>query len=198
MLTRQIWTQQNYPLISRITAGTGIFPETLLAIAIVESQGRVNNTWYPGQGLVARRANNFFGIKKGTGWKGPTIDLPTPGDADKISTFRVYPTFEASAKDFISFLKKNPRYTRAGVFTAPNYQEQILAIARAGYAEGPQYADIITKVADGVQKATKTMVDQFSKHGKWIIPLTILGVFFLTLRNKTNASIYGAYSDYQR
>ena len=79
MLTRRDWTQKNYPLIANITRGTGIFPETLLAIAIVESQGRVNNTWYPGAGLVAKRANNFFAIKEGVNWKGETIDLPTPG-----------------------------------------------------------------------------------------------------------------------
>jgi flagellum-specific peptidoglycan hydrolase FlgJ len=196
MLTRQIWTQQNYPVAYRLTQGTGIFPETLLAIAIVESQGRVNGVWYPGQGLVARRANNFFGIKRGVNWNGPTIDLPTPGDADKISTFRVYPTFEASAKDFIKFLQTNQRYRRAGVFTSPNYQEQILAIARAGYAEGPQYADIITRVANGVKKATKTITNQFAKHGSWIIPLTIIGVFFLTLqRNKKHEAIFGAHND---
>jgi len=187
MLTRRDWTQKNYPLIANITKGTGIFPETLLAIAIVESQGKVKGTWYPGAGLVARRANNFFGIKEGVNWKGETIDLPTPGDADKISTFRVYGSFEESARDFIKFLQNNSRYTRAGVFRAPNYQEQILAIARAGYAEAPAYADIITKVADGVQKATKTMVNQFAKHGTWIIPLTIMGVFFLTLQRKHEA-----------
>lgn len=188
MLSRADWTKKNFPAIVKLTSGTGIYPETLLAIAIVESQGRVNGTWYPGAGLVARKANNFFGIKKGVNWQGPTIDLPTPGDADKISTFRVYPSFEASAKDFINFLKKNPRYGRAGVFTAPNYQEQIVSIARAGYAEAPGYSDIITKVADGVKKATKTMLDQFEKQGKWFIPLTILGVFFLTLqRNKADA-----------
>jgi flagellum-specific peptidoglycan hydrolase FlgJ len=84
MLSRSDWTKQNYPSIVELTTGTKIFPETLLAIAIVESQGKVNGVFYPGQGLVARKANNFFGIKEGTEWNGDTIDLPTPNDRDKI------------------------------------------------------------------------------------------------------------------
>lgn len=181
LLSRSKWTAANYPTAVKLTNGTGIFPETLLAIAIVESQGRVNGVWYPGAGLVARRANNFFGIKRGTGWSGPTMDLPTPGDADKISTFRVYVNFEESAADFVRFLTNNQRYRRAGVFTAPNYQEQILAIARAGYAEAPNYAEVITKVADSVSKAAKNVAKMIGKSG-WTGPLLLAGLFFLTLR----------------
>jgi flagellum-specific peptidoglycan hydrolase FlgJ len=181
MLSRSDWTKQNYPSIVQLTTGTKIFPETLLAIAIVESQGKINGVFYPGQGLVAKKANNYFGIKEGTGWNGDTIDLPTPNDRDKISTFRVYANFQESAKDFINFLKKNPRYTKAGVFKAPNYQEQIIAIARAGYAESPTYTDIITKVANQVERLTKNIAVNFTKYGKWMIPALIVGVFFLTL-----------------
>jgi len=181
--TRSQWTAANYPTAVKLTKGTGVFPETLLAVAIVESQGRVNGVWYPGAGLVARKANNYFGIKRGTGWPGPTIDLPTPGDADKISRFRVYHNFEASAADFVQFLLRNQRYRRAGVFSSPNYQEQILAIARAGYAEAPNYAEVITKVADSVSRAAKNMAKVIGKSG-WTAPLLLAGLFFLTLRRE--------------
>jgi flagellum-specific peptidoglycan hydrolase FlgJ len=179
--SRSKWTAANYPTAVKLTKGTGIFPETLLAIGIVESQGRVNGVWYPGAGLVARKANNFFGIKEGVNWQGPTIDLPTPGDADKISRFRVYSNWEESAADFVKFLLRNQRYRRAGVFTAPSYQEQIMAIARAGYAEAPNYADIITKVADSVSRAAKN-VTKIIGNGGWTAPLLLAGLFFLTLR----------------
>lgn len=179
--SRAKWTASNYPTAIKLTKGTGVFPETLLAIAIVESQGKVNGVWYPGAGLVARRANNFFGIKRGTGWSGQTVDLPTPGDADKISTFRIYSNFEESAADFVRFLLKNQRYRRAGVFSAPNYQEQILAIARAGYAEAPNYAEIITKVANSVSRATK-VVAKVVGNSNWTAPLLLAGLFFLTLQ----------------
>jgi flagellum-specific peptidoglycan hydrolase FlgJ len=154
----------------------------LLAMAIVESQGKVNGVWYPGAGLVAKKANNFFGIKKGVNWKGKTIDLPTPGDADKISTFRVYNSFEQSAKDYINFLKVNSRYTKAGVFKAPNYQEQIIAIARAGYAEAPNYADIITKVADAVKKNIAEILEPINKN-KGLISIFVAGTIITLYLN---------------
>jgi flagellar protein FlgJ len=188
MLTRKQWTEANYPAARKATAGSGIFPETLLAIAIVESQGRVGNSYYPGAGLVARKANNFFGIKEGTSWTGPTIELPTPGDVEKISIFRVYPNFQNSAADFVRFLKRNSRYTRAGVFQANSYQEQILAIARAGYSESPQYAEVLTNVADSVQKTVTKIANNLMEGGKWIIPILAVGFFFVnSLNNETDS-----------
>ena len=186
-LTRKDWTIKNAPLAFNATKGTGIFPETLLAMAIVESQGKINGVWYPGAGLVARKANNFFGIKKGVNWKGATIELPTPGDADKISNFRVYSGFEDSAKDYIKFLQKNPRYTKAGVFSAPSYQEQIIAIARAGYAEAGNYADIITAVANNVKKNIASIIEPLKKNSG-VIPVIVAGflVTLYILKNKYN------------
>lgn len=184
LLSRKDWTQKNAPFAIQAAKGSGIYPETLLAMAIVESQGKVNGVWYPGAGLVATKANNFFGIKKGVNWKGPTIDLPTPGDAQKVSTFRVYPNFQASAKDYIKFLKVNTRYTNAGVFTAPNYQEQIIAIARAGYAEAPNYAEIITKVANTVKKNIAEILEPINKN-KGLISIFVAGtIITLYLLNK--------------
>jgi flagellum-specific peptidoglycan hydrolase FlgJ len=179
MLTRKEWIDKNASFAIEAVQGSGIYPETLLAMAIVESQGKVGGSWYPGAGLVARKANNFFGIKKGVGWQGPTILLPTPGDADKISEFRVYPSFEASAKDFVNFLKVNPRYTKAGVFKAQGYPEQIIAIAKAGYAESPTYTAIVTSVAKRVKDQIANFIKPIVKNGK-IAPLLIAG-FIVTL-----------------
>jgi flagellar protein FlgJ len=179
-LPRKEWTIKNAPFAIAAAKGTGIFPETLLAMAIVESQGKVNGSYFPGAGLVARKANNFFGIKKGVNWKGKTIDLPTPGDADKISTFRVYNSFEDSAKDYIKFLQKNQRYTKSGVFTSPTYQEQIIAIARAGYAEAPNYATVITQVANSVKKNIENLIAPIQNNGKvigLIIAATIVTLY---------------------
>jgi flagellum-specific peptidoglycan hydrolase FlgJ len=168
MLTREEFIKLYWPAVNELTKGTGIFPETLLGIAIIESQGKINGTWYPGQGLVARKANNYFGIKNSAQWKGQTILLPTPGDADKISSFRVYASLEDSAKDFINFLKTNPRYTNAGVFQSNDYGEQFIRIAKAGYAENPAYAVLLTKVADTFKKYVK----EVNNTGK-IAPLFI-------------------------
>jgi flagellar protein FlgJ len=179
LLTREQWIKTNWPSAVRATAGTGIFPETLMAMAVVESQGKVNGTYYPGQGLVAKRANNYFGIKTSAAWKGATVALPTPGDADKISTFRVYPNFEASVADFVKFLQVNPRYKNAGVFTAQDYVSQIVSIAKAGYAENPNYADVISSVANKVKTLVKDIIVPIQDTGRKFLPL-LVAAFIIT------------------
>lgn len=184
LLNRKDWIRKYYPIAAKVTAGTGIFPETMLAMAVVESQGKgTDGNWYPGLGLVARTANNYFGIKASSGWKGATIDLPTPGDADKISKFRKYNNVGESIADFINFLKVNPRYKNAGVFSADNYPEQIIAIARAGYAENPNYSSLITSVANKVKEYTADLRDTIEKNSGTLLPILIagflIGAFFL-------------------
>jgi flagellum-specific peptidoglycan hydrolase FlgJ len=181
LLTREEWVKANWPAAVNATAGTGIFPETMMAMAVVESQGKVNGNWYPGQGLVAKKANNYFGIKTSSAWKGATVALPTPGDADKISTFRVYPNFQASVADFIKFLQVNPRYTTAGVFKAENYVDQIIAIARAGYAENPNYTKIITSVADKIKTLVKDVIVTTTNNNKNILPLLVAALIITGL-----------------
>lgn len=181
LLTREEWIKANWPAAVAATQGTGIFPETMMAMAVVESQGKVGGNWYPGQGLVAKRANNYFGIKASSAWKGATVALPTPGDADKISTFRVYPNFQASVADFIKFLQVNPRYKNAGVFKANSYVEQIVAIARAGYAENPNYSAVITSVANKVKDYVKNIVLPATQDAKKFLPILIAGLIIAGL-----------------
>ena len=188
LLTREQWIKTNWPAAVRATTGTGIFPETLMAMAVVESQGKVNGTWYPGQGLVAKRANNYFGIKASSAWKGATVALPTPGDADKISTFRVYPNFESSVSDFVKFLQVNPRYKNAGVFTAQDYVSQIVSIAKAGYAENPNYADVISSVANKVKILVKDIIVPIQDTGRKFLPVLvaalIITAFFIAKKSQ--------------
>jgi len=184
LLNRKDWIRKYYPIAAKVTAGTGIFPETMLAMAVVESQGKGSDgNYYPGLGLVARAANNYFGIKDSAGWKGATIALPTPGDADKISTFRKYNNVGESIADFINFLKVNPRYTKAGVFSSASYPEQIIAIAKAGYAENPNYGNLITSVANKVREYTADLKDTIDRNSGTLLPILIagflIGAFFL-------------------
>jgi flagellum-specific peptidoglycan hydrolase FlgJ len=188
VLTREQWIKTNWPAAVRATTGTGIFPETLMAMAVVESQGKIKGTWYPGQGLVAKRANNYFGIKTSKAWKGATVALPTPGDADTISTFRVYPNFEASVADFVKFLQVNPIYKKAGVFTAQDYVSQIVSIARAGYAENPNYADVISSVANKVKTLVKDIIVPIQDTGRKFLPVLvaalIITAFFIAKKSQ--------------
>jgi flagellar protein FlgJ len=181
LLTRENFVKKYWPDAVNATKGTGIYPETMLAMAVVESSGKsTDGNWYPGQGLLARKANNFFGIKNSAAWKGATIALPTPGDADKISTFRVYTGIGESIADFVKFLKTNPRYTTAGVFEAKDYVSQILAIARAGYAENPNYSKVITGVADKIKGYVKNLVVPIQQNSKYL-PLIVAAVIIAGL-----------------
>jgi len=189
LLKREDWVKKHWKEAVAATAGTKIFPETMLAMAVVESSGKAaDGNWYPGQGLLAKRANNFFGIKASKGWKGATVALPTPGDADKISTFRVYPSIKESIADFVQFLQKNPRYENNGVFDAPDYVSQIVAIAKAGYAESKTYADTVSKVAKNVNTWVKEIRNQIDNNTRSIIPFlfagALIGLFFLQSKLK--------------
>ena len=169
VLNRENWVKKYWLDAVAATAGTGIYPETMLAMAVVESQGKgEDGNYYPGLGLTARKANNFFGIKASSAWNGQTIDLPTPGDADKISKFRVYASLKDSIKDFVKFLQENPRYRKAGVFAAPDYVSQIMAIAKAGYSESGSYAAVVTSVANKVKNYVKDIIIPITKNGKYL------------------------------
>lgn len=110
------------------TSGTGLFPSVKMAQMIVES------SW--GTSANAIKANNFFGIKADSRWTGDKIALNTPKDNQPISYFRAYPTVRDSITDHSNFLKNNQRYPKAGVFSSTTPEQQLRAIADAGYSEG--------------------------------------------------------------
>jgi len=154
MLNRMQWIKQYYPTVEAITKGTGIFPEIALSQAILESSAKYNDGfYYPAASRLAIDANNLYGIKATKSWKGDTITLPTTEvvNGKKITvtaTFRKYPTIEDSFKDYIKFLQENPRYKKAGVFSATTWQQQAAALQRAGYATDPNYSNLLVKVVN--------------------------------------------------
>jgi flagellum-specific peptidoglycan hydrolase FlgJ len=139
----------------KATYGTGIFPSVKMSQMILESG------W--GESANARLGNNFFGIKKGVGWTGETISLKTPNDANKVSVFRKYPSPADSVADHTYFLQKNKRYENAGVFKAKSPEEQIQAIAKAGYAEANDY---VPKVLSVIKSNNLKQLDEEAKKYK--------------------------------
>ena len=139
-LTREEYIKKFYPEVVVATKGSGIFPE----VAIMQSALESGN----GNSSLASVYNNHFGIKADSSWKGKKVNLDTrevfSGKSVYIKdSFRVYNSYEESARDYVKFLKTHSRYTNAGVFKAKTPQEQIEAIKRAGYATDPNYATII-------------------------------------------------------
>lgn len=185
-MTRQEFTEKYYKLADAVTKNSGVYPQTLLAMAIVESR--------TGDSLLAYKYNNFFGIKSAGKWKGASVNLKTQEFYSNTPTtitdgFRVYNSVKDGFKDYVNFLKVNPRYKKA--LKANSYQEQIIEIARAGYATAPNYADIITNVADRVASFIP-LVDKVIKgnQNKFIfLGLTLLSFTYLATK-KNGKKIY--------
>lgn len=99
-----------------------------------------------GQGDLARRSNNHFGIKTGGTWKGPT----TRHDDDmRGELFRVYRTVQESYEDHSLFLTTRSRYASLFKLKQTDYKGWAHGLKKAGYATNPQYAyrliDLIEK-----------------------------------------------------
>lgn len=161
------------------TEGSGLFPQVVLMQGAIESAD--------GSSILAERYNNFYGIKATPDWKGDTIDMKT-GEyiggkrVTLTGTFRAYGSFLESTRDYVNFLKSNPRYTKGGVFTAKTPQEQANALQKSGYATAPSYAQVIIYSISANAKLLE------KKIGEYISPTT--GLLFL---GAIALTIYGAY-----
>ena len=135
------WIAAHYNDAKQVTAGTGIFPEVLLAQAIIES---AKNGKMPGTQL-ARQYNNYFGIKAGKNYKGATVNMktgeftPAGNYYTEGALFRAYDNVQDSFADYVRVLK-NKRYDKAR--QATTVAAQAAAIKAAGYSTAPNYADL--------------------------------------------------------
>lgn len=88
--------------------------------------------------------NNLFGMKADTGWHGPTVDVPTHevvhGQSVAMTCkFRAYGSWAESVADHARFLLENRRYAKC--FIEKSGEGWARAVAAAGYATDPAYAD---------------------------------------------------------
>lgn len=95
---------------------------------------------------------NYFGIKADSSWKGAKTNAMTnefiDGNKQRMQQpFRSYGSAEEAVGDYVSFLKQNKRYQKAGVFEAKSTPEYFAALQKAGYATDPNYAKTLTSVA---------------------------------------------------
>lgn len=127
--------------------GTGIFPETILTAAALES-GYAKSS-------LASVHYNFFGIKAGKSWTGKTITYNTKeqkadGTVYVVSAvFRKYDSPADSFKDYVKLLSTS-RYVKYGVTTAKTPIEQFEKIKAAGYATDINYTTKLTKIFNSV------------------------------------------------
>lgn len=135
------------------TRGTTLFPSLMMAQAILESTGKVGTEWIAGASKLTRECNNFFGIKDqprdewhGLSRKYVTREVLNGKEVYITDYFRFYATPLECFKDRNRFLALNPRYAKAGVFTAKTPQAQAEALQKAGYATDPNYASTLNAI----------------------------------------------------
>lgn len=121
---------------------SGILASVTVAQALIESG------W--GTSELSATYNNYFGIKKGSGWNGPTVTMPTRevinGKTIIVKAeFRVYDSPLESLKNHSSILSAS-RYS--GVKGETDYRKAITIIKNGGYATDPNYVSIICKVIE--------------------------------------------------
>jgi flagellum-specific peptidoglycan hydrolase FlgJ len=155
---REAFIKKYGALAIEATKNTGIFPEVLLAQAIIES----SRDGIPGKSTLSAKYNNYHGIKAYPKWKGKTVNLKTREVYDGNETFEngrfvVYDSIEDGFKGYVNFLKENPRYAKAGVFTANSITQQIQALKNAGYATDPEYVTLTNNIAIRVKDWLSTV-----------------------------------------
>jgi flagellum-specific peptidoglycan hydrolase FlgJ len=116
---------------------TGIPAAIKLAQAIHESGA--------GQGDLALRSNNHFGIKCKINWTGLTA---YHDDDEKGECFRAYEDIESSFKDHSDFLKTSKRYAHLFTLDPGDFKGWANGLKQAGYATNPKYPGLLIRLIE--------------------------------------------------
>lgn len=158
--------QQHEAAAAKVAAESGIPAHFMLAQAAHET----------GWGRATMRAsdggpaNNLFGIKAGSSWKGKVAEVTTTeyinGQPRKVvAKFRAYDSAEDSFRDYARLLGSNRRYA-AAVESAqqarasgdPGLAQRFAQhLQKAGYATDPQYADKLGRVINTTLRVQRAL-----------------------------------------
>ncbi|WP_027858784.1 flagellar assembly peptidoglycan hydrolase FlgJ [Marinobacterium jannaschii] len=137
------------PLAEEVAGEIGVDPKVLLAQAALETG------W--GRHLIRQsdgsNSHNLFNIKADQRWSGEralvnTLEYNNGVPQQQRAAFRAYDSYESSFRDYVEFLKSNPRYQPA-LQQATNPVEYLQQLQQAGYATDPEYADKIGRIYQG-------------------------------------------------
>lgn len=112
----------------------GIPASITLAQALLESGN--------GNSALAINANNHFGIKATSDWKGKTV---LQDDDYKNDIFRHYASPEESFRDHSEFLLRK-RYAALFELDKDDYVGWAQGLKKAGYATNPRYAELLIDI----------------------------------------------------
>lgn len=131
----------NYTTLSYIEAFKGVAIEEMNAFGIPASITLAQGILESGSGnsSLAKYANNHFGIKCTSDWKGKAY---YKDDDQTNDCFRVYKDARESYKDHSEFLKRK-RYSFLFELDKNDYKNWALGLKTAGYATNPKYPDML-------------------------------------------------------
>ena len=118
-----------------------------------------------GKSTLARKSNNHFGIKCGSGWEGKrayhTDDAPN-------ECFRAYRHPKDSYEDHSKFLRTKTRYAFLFELKVTDYKGWARGLKKAGYATDPKYANRLIDIIELYE------LHEYDKKGKkdWMKGIT--------------------------
>ncbi len=136
-ISKQEYIKKYSPLAISEMRRTGIPASITLAQGLLESGS--------GNSMLAKQANNHFGIKCHKSWKGPKI---YKDDDKKHECFRKYGSVKESYDDHSNFLVKYSRYDFLFELKPTNYKKWAKGLKKAGYATNPKYPQRLIKLIE--------------------------------------------------
>ncbi len=147
--TPQAFVDILWPIAQTVGEAMGVEPKAIMAQAALET-GWGKHIIHQSNG---DNSHNLFGIKADKRWSGDVAKVSTleyrQGIAKKeVAPFRVYDSYEASLKDYASFIKDGDRYQGA-VQAGKSVKGYSEGLQKGGYATDPNYAQKIQRIASG-------------------------------------------------
>ncbi len=156
-LSRKDYIKKYYKIAVREMYETGIPASITLAQGMLES----NN----GNSMLAVKANNHFGIKCHSSWKGKKV---YKDDDKRHECFRKYKTAEESYIDHSKFLVNQKRYQFLFSLKPGDYKGWAKGLKKAGYATNSKYPALLIKLVEDnkLYKYDKMDYKDFEKEYK--------------------------------
>lgn len=115
-----------------------------------------------GNGDLAKRSNNHFGIKCKSTWTGA---VAYHDDDEAQECFRAYDSEYESYRDHSDFLKNNQRYAFLFELNPADYKGWSNGLRKAGYATNPRYPQVLIKLIEDYNLNLHTMIALFNHNG---------------------------------
>jgi LysM repeat protein len=134
---------------------------TGIPASITLAQGMIESDY--GRSRLAREANNHFGIKCHSDWKGPAV---YHNDDRRNECFRKYSRAEDSFYDHSDFLKSGSRYNFLFAFGSTDYKAWAHGLRKAGYATNPDYANMLIRKIEEENLSAYDHVTKYSEQSQ--------------------------------